>query len=189
MCDWVRLWIFGCPVYNYTNMCFVSKVLLIRRSERYKAPIWIIVQSHAHAHTRTYKSIHNPFWQSLTEQHAHQSSPCRSPAPLQGADVWGQLTASANFCVQCKQRHSALLAAKTRSALESVCMCVCLCVVGALSQCKATRGWDVREERVRRVARRGKTVGKFLVPSDICCCVGPMGCHYVQCAYSIFLWQ
>lgn len=34
------------------------------------------------------------------------------PAPLQGADVWGQLTASANFCVHSKQQHSALLAAK-----------------------------------------------------------------------------
>lgn len=64
-------------------------------------------------HTHSYKSIHNTFWQSYTEQHAHQSSPClSSPAPLQGADVWGQLTASANFCVQSKQQHSALLAAK-----------------------------------------------------------------------------
>lgn len=108
-CTCLCVCMFGCPVYNYTNMCFVSEVLLIKRSKRYKAPIWIIVRSHAHAH----RSIHNTFWQSNTEQHAHQSSPClSSPAPLQGADVWGQLTASANFCVQSKQQHSALLAAK-----------------------------------------------------------------------------
>lgn len=56
------------------------------------------------------------------------------PAPLQGADVWGQLTASANFCVQSKQQHSALLAA-VRNVLG-----------GALSHCKVSHGWEERVE-------------------------------------------
>lgn len=89
-------------------------MLLIKHSRRYKAPIWIIVHLHTHAYAHSYKSIHNTFWQSYS-----RSSPClSSPAPLQGADVWGQLTLSANFCVQSKQQNSALLAAKGNLLLK-----------------------------------------------------------------------
>lgn len=138
--------------------------------------------------TQTYKSIHNTFWQSYTKQHAHPSSPClSSPAPLQGADVWGQLTASANFCVQSKQQHSALLAAKGNLLLKKE-----KGVGGVFHDDGGESG-----KRGRRGAGRGETVsrlqvccvGKFPVSSDTWCCgVGQHQCKQylpvVSCSIS-----
>lgn len=85
-------------------------------------------------------------------------SPCLSShAPLQGADVWGQLTASANFCVQSKQQHSALLAAKGNLLLKKK--------RGwgrPLSQCRYHED-EWRGKRVRRDAHRGESMSRLHV--------------------------
>lgn len=122
-----------------------------------------------HAHIQ----IHT-FWQSGAEQHAHQSSPCLSSrAPLQGADVWGQLTASANFCVQSKQQHSALLAAMGNVLLKWG-------EGWPLSHCKVSWGWVERGKKSEKEGtRRGETVSRLQVACigkspqfpETCCCV------------------
>lgn len=88
----------------------------------------------ARARTQTYT---NPYITRSDRATPNSNpSPClSSTAPLQGADVWGQLTASANFCVQSKQQHSALLAAEGNLLLKGGSW------RGASSQCKVSGGW------------------------------------------------
>lgn len=57
-----------CFVYNYTNVCFVSWVLLIKRSARYKALIWIIVCSRVWVCVSSPKTWTVHMW---SEQHVY----------------------------------------------------------------------------------------------------------------------
>lgn len=127
------------------------------------------MRTHAHIQIHT-------FWQSGAERHAHQSSPCLSSrAPLQGADVWGQLTASANFCVQSKQQHSALLAAMGNVLLKWG-------EGWPLSHCKVSWGWVERGKKSEKEGtRRGETVSR----SQVACIGKSPQFHALLCVEAV----
>ena len=93
-----------CFVYNYTNVYFVSWVLLIKRSARYKARIWMIVCSRVCVCVCVFANNTHMVTSSLLLHSREQT-------------LGRQLTASANFCVKSNQQHSAVLLTKGNTRL------------------------------------------------------------------------